>query len=227
LRSGDRGRSGDGKAHDAKGRRRSGDGVARRHQVIDDHHPRGTGWSGPLGPGDELACRSDPALGSGEVGIVRPVGGQGQERGNPDGYAAPAQTAGRMPGQLLDVLAATATGHRVGGRDRNEPQRTVRQLRDRRCQCGRQWPRQVAASPLLVRQQACPDEPGVVSGNHHRRQPHRGRVRTMLPRSGERPPAPHAEGPAGRGAADAPAWEGQIGQDGEHATTVPPSDGSW
>jgi hypothetical protein len=226
LRTGDRGRTGDGKAHDAKGRRRSGDGVAGRHQVVDDHDPRRPRWSGSLGPGDELACRGDPALGRGEVGVVRPVGGLGQERGNPDRDAAPAQNAGRVPGQPLDVLAASATGHRVGGRDRNEPQRAVRQLRDRRCQCGGQWPRQVAATPLLVRQQAGPDEPGVVSGNRHRRQPRRGRVRTMLPRSGERALAPHAHGPAAGAAADAPAWEGQIGQDGEHATTVPPSVGS-
>jgi hypothetical protein len=226
LRAGDRGRAGDGEAHDAKGRRRSGDSVAGRHQVVDNHHRRRPGWAGSLGPGDELACRSDPALGRGEVGVVRPVGRQRQERSNPDRYATPAQNAGRTPGQPLDVLAATATGHRVGGRDRDEPQRAVLQFCDRRRQCGRQWPRQVAAAPLLVRQQACPHDPGVVRGHRHWRQPRRRRVRTMPPRSGERLQAPRAEGAAGGQTADAPAREGQIGQDGEHATTVPPSAGT-
>jgi hypothetical protein len=169
LRTRDRGRAGDGEAHDAEGRRRGGDSIAGRHQVVDDHHLRRPGWSDSPGPGDVLARRGEPALCRGELGVVRPVDGQGQHRSNPDRHATPAQNAGRKPGQALDVLAATATGHRVGGRDRDEPERAVRQLGDRHRQCGGQWPRQVAATPLLVRQQAGPDDSGVVRGHYHRR----------------------------------------------------------
>jgi hypothetical protein len=177
-------------------------------------------------PGDELARRDKPALCRGELGGVRPVGGQRENWSDLDGDTTPAKDAGCMPRQPLDVLAAATPGDRGGRRDRNEPQGPVAQPADRGHQRGGQWPHQVAATPLLVRQQAGPHDPGVDRGHRHRRQTRRGRVRAMPARSGERLPAPPADGPAGGGATDAPAREGQIGQDGEHATTVPPSAGS-
>jgi hypothetical protein len=130
-----------------------------------------------------------------------------------------------MPGQPLDVLAATPTGHRVGGRDRDEPYRPVPKLGDGSRQRDRQRLRQVAATPLLVGQQEGPHDPGVVGGHDHRWQARWGWIGTVLPRPGECLPASLADRSAGGGAADAPAWQGQIGQNGEHATTVPPSGG--
>jgi hypothetical protein len=226
LCAGDRGCAGNRKACAAQGGGRSRHGVPGRHQVIDDHHPGRPGRSDSLGSSDELARRSDPPLGGGELSGIRPVGGQGQDRDNLDRDATPAQDADRMPGQPLDMLAAPTTGHRVGGRDGDEPHRPVPELGDGRRQRDGQRPRQVAATPLLVGQQAGPDDPGVVGGHDHRWQAWWGWVGTVLPRTRECLPAPLADGSAGGGAADAPAWQGQVGQDGEHETTVQPSGGS-
>jgi hypothetical protein len=226
LSTGDRGGAGNREAGEAQGGRRRGDGVPGRHQVVDDHHPDRPRWPDSLGVDDELACGGDPTLGRGQLSTVGPVGGQRQDRGNSDRDATSAQDASRVPGQPLDVLAAAATGDRGGGRDRDEANRPSLQFGDGRRQRVGQWPRQVAATPLLVGQQAGSRDPGVVRRDRHRRQPRRGRIRAVPARSGERLPAPVADGPAGGRAASALARQGQIGQDGEHARTVPPSAGT-
>lgn len=128
-----------------------------------------------------------------------------------------------MPGQPLDVLATAATRHRTSGRNRDEPHRAAVQLGDGRGQRHRQRPCQVVTSPLLVRQQAVAHDTGVVRRHHHRWQSGWSRVRTVSPGPGERLPAPLAHGSTRGGATDAPGREGQIGQGGEHGTTVPPS----
>jgi hypothetical protein len=226
LGAGDCGRAGDRQSRVAEGRRGGGDGVPGRHEVIDDHHPDRPGRPDLLGPGDELSRRRNPALSRGELGGVRPVGSQRQDWGDADRDAMQAEDPGRMPGQPLDVLPATATGHRVRRRDRDEPHRPALQLLDRRRQGDGQRPREIATTPFLVGQQTCSRDPGVLRGHRDGRQTRRRRIRAVSPRPDDRLPAPHADGSAAGGAAGAPAREGQIGQGGKHATTVPPSAGS-
>jgi hypothetical protein len=226
LGTGDSGSADDRKARASEGRGRSGDRVAGRHQVVDDDHPRRSGRSALAGASDELAHRSGSALRRRQLDAVRPVCGQPENRRDAGGDAAPAQGAGRVPGQPLDVLSTPAAGRRNGGRNRDQPHRTGVHLDHSCCQRERQRPRQIATLALLVRQQARPHDAGVGPRHRYGRQTRRGRVRTVSPRAGERLPAPLADGPAGIGASDARAREGQIGQDGEHATTVPPSAGS-
>jgi len=67
-----------------------------------------------LWPSDELARRGGSALGRGELGAVRPVGGQPEDQGDSGCDAPSAKGAGRMSGQPLDVLATAATRHRTG-----------------------------------------------------------------------------------------------------------------
>jgi hypothetical protein len=204
-RAGDRSGSGHRKARVAKGHRRGGQGAPCGDQIVDDHHPDRPGRSDPLGPGDELARGSTPTLGGGELDGIRPPCRQGQDRRDSGSDATSTQDAGRMPGQPLDVLAATAAGHRVSGRDRDEPRRPGPQLRDGHGQRDGQWGRQVTATPLLVGKQARPRNPRVLGGHRDRRQPHRHRIGMVPPRSGERLPAPLADGPAGGRAGGAPA----------------------
>jgi len=66
-----------------------------------------------LWPSDELARRGGSALGRGELGAVRPVGGQPEDQGDSSCDAPSAKGAGRMSGQPLDVLATAATRHRT------------------------------------------------------------------------------------------------------------------
>ncbi|HEY7104653.1 MAG TPA: hypothetical protein VH573_23690 [Mycobacteriales bacterium] len=226
LSAGDGGHADDRKARTAEGRRSSGDGIPRRHQVVNDHHPRRPGRSDSLRPSDELARRRGPALGRGELSAVRRVGGQPEHMGDPGCDAAPPQSASRVPGQPLDVLATPASGDRIGGRNRDEQHRPAVQLGDGRRQRARQRPRQVVTPALLVREQACTHDAGVVRRNRHPRQTRRGGVRAMSPRPSERLPASLADGSTRGGATDASGREGQICQHGEHATTVPPSAGS-
>jgi hypothetical protein len=130
-----------------------------------------------------------------------------------------------VPRQPLDMLAAAAPGHSACGRDGHEPQRSVAELAYRRGERTGQRAPHVAAAPLLVGEQARPGGSGVVGSHRDRGKPWWSRVGTMRPRSDDRLPTLHADGPTGSGTAGAPAGEGQIGQDGEHATTVPPSPG--
>jgi len=154
LRAGDRGRAGDLQAGNAEGRRRGGDGAPGGHEVVDDHHPGGTRRTDSKGGGDELAHCRQATLSGGELGGVRPVGGQRQDRSDSDRDAVPAQDAGCMSGQSFDMLTAPAAGNRVRRRDRDEPHRPVREVGDRRRECAGQWPDEIAAAPLLVGQQA-------------------------------------------------------------------------
>jgi hypothetical protein len=102
------------KANAAKGHGRSGNGVPGRHQVVDDHHLGRTGGPDSLWPSDELARGGGPALGRGELGTVRAVRGQSQNRGDSGCDAPSAKGAGRTSGQPLDVLTTAATRRRTG-----------------------------------------------------------------------------------------------------------------
>jgi hypothetical protein len=223
LGAGDSGRPDDSQASGAERRRGRSDGASRRHEVVDDHH-RGRSRRPHLSTaGDELADRRKTALGGGEPGGVRSLGCQHQDPGDADSDATPAQDAGSVPGKPLDMLTTAATGDGPGGRDGNEQHRPVPESGDRCRERNGQRPGEVTASPLLVGEQARPRGSGVLGCHRHRGKTCGRRIRPVWPRSGDRLPAAHAHGPTSRGAAAAPAGKGQIGQDGEHATTVPPS----
>jgi hypothetical protein len=220
----DRGRSGHRDTDSTQCRRGGRERVAGRDHVIDDHHAIRVGQSRVPPADDELAHRRRAALRSRELGGVRTIPGQRQERGDPHGVTPPAQDLRRVPGHSLDVLSAAAAGRGDRGGDGDEPQRPVTQLGDRGRQGGPERPSEVAPTPLLEGQQAGTCRSGVRRGHGQRRQAGRGRLRSVRPGTDDRLPATRADRAACGGAAGTPAWQGQIGQYGEHATTVPPAD---
>jgi hypothetical protein len=224
LCAGDRGRSGHRNTDSTQSRRSRRERVAGRDQVVDDHHAARVG-SSRVPPADgELAHGRRTALCSREVGGVRTIRGQRQERSDPYGVTPPAQNPRRAPGQPLDVLSAAAAGRGDRGGDGDKPQRPVTELGDRDRQRGSERPGEVAPTPFLESQQAGTRRSGVRRGHGQRRQAGRGRLRSVRPGTDDRLPAAGADRAARGGAAGAPARQGQIGQYGEHATTVPPLD---
>jgi hypothetical protein len=221
LRTGDRGRADNLQAGDAQRGGGGRDSVPGRHEVIDNHH---AGRAVRPARCHELPLGGQPPLGSGQLGRVGSVGGQGDEASDADRHAAPAQDASRVDRQPLDVLATAASRGHGRGRDRDEPNRAraEAELGNRRGQRQGQPSDEIAASALLVGKQARSRRPGVDGGDGDQREPRRRRIRPVRPGSGQRQLTAPADRPTDGGAAGAPARQGQIGQDGEHATTVPP-----
>jgi hypothetical protein len=202
---------------------RVGQRAARRDEVVHQHH-RPTGHPARRRRRGELAGGGPAALDRAQRRGVRPLRREAQRRHHRGRQAGPAQHPGRDGGQPEHVLAAPAAGHPARGRDRDQHQPGRRpELGHRRGQRPAQHAGQVTAAALLVGEQAGPGHPRVRRGDGQRGQPGRGRFGPVRPRVGQRRPAARAERAAGAGAPGAAAGQGQVGQDGEHAATVPPA----
>jgi hypothetical protein len=224
LSSRDRSSSGD----DEPGRTQRASGVrdraAGRHQIVNDQQmPGGCGELRPLGIGRELAGAGQAALGGRERRGVRPAGGEVQHRRYPRRRPGPGQHPGGADRQPLDVLAAAPPGHSGGRGHRHQPDRSGRpaeQLLDRCGERSREHLGEIPATTLLVCEQAGPHGPGVGGGHGERRQPHGRGIGAVPTRAAQRPLAPRTQRPAGAGASDAAARQGQVGKEGDHAATV-------
>jgi hypothetical protein len=202
-----------------------GNRAAGRHQIVNDHHrPLGSGQRRRSSRiGGELARRGPPALDRGQRGAVRAVGGQPKNRRGLRDDPGPGESADRASGEPLDVLPAASPGHSRGRGHRDQPDqpRPGKQRLDGGGQCDRQRRREIPAATLLVREQAGSHRSAVRGGDGQGRQPGRHRIGPVPAGMVQGPPAPPAHGSARVGAAGAAARQDEVGQHGDHATTVP------
>jgi len=202
------------------------DRAAGRHQIVNDHHRVGSSGQcrRSTDVGGELAGGSPAALDRGQGRGVGTVGGQPEDGRDPRDDPGPGEHRDRAGREPLDMLAAAPPGDRGsrGHRHQPNPVGAAQHRGHRGGQRGCQHARQIPAAALLVGKQAGPRRSGVRSGDGQRWQPGRAGIRAVRAWLVQGAPAPQAQRPAGIGAADTTAREGQIGQYGEHATTVPP-----
>jgi hypothetical protein len=171
----------------------------------------------------ELAGGGKASLGGGERRGVRSAGGHPQHRRDPRTDAGSGENSGSTHRKTLDVLATAPSGHRRHRGHRHQPDlpRPVEQRLDRDGERGRQRAGEIPAAALLVAEQAGPGRSAVHRGHRERRKARRNRIGTVPARLPQRSQASRAHGSAGVGTSGAAAREGQVGQDGDHAATVP------
>ena len=197
------------------------------HQVVHEQHHRPRPCPPQAGRADrvglELARGDALPLRRGQPGGVRADAGGPQHREDAGGHARAAQEAARGGRQPLDVL--TAAGPRDGrlgrhGHQPEPPRPGAEHLGDGGGQRRGQRGGEVPAAPLLVGEQAGTGGAGVGRGDGERREAGGGRVGSVAPRGGKRGGTAGADRSPRTGAPHAATRQGQVGENGEHGTTV-------
>ncbi len=229
LGGGDRGGAGDADPTGAQSMGRRGQRAAGRHEVVHDHpqHRVGRRRAQPDRVGGELADRRPAPLDSGQLGRVRASRPEPEDAGDVGRDPVPPQCADRNRGEPVDMLAAAAPGDRSRRGHRHQQHGALRtelasdELPHSRGESHSEDPGEVAPGPLLVGQQRIPHGTRVGSRDGQRRQAGRLGIGTVPARTAERRAAPGAERTPRLGATGAAARQKQVGQDIEHAPTVP------
>ena len=202
--------------------------AARRHEVVHDHPEHRV--TGPevraQRAGPEFAAGQPAPVGRRQPGGVRTSGAESEDGGELRNHTPAPEGPDRHDGEPVDVLAAPTAGQRRGRGHRHQPEHgTGRAVPDhllhRRSQRDPEDAGEVPPGPLLVGEQGIPDRAGVVGRHRQRRQAGRLRVGPVAAGPAQGTEAPGAERAARPGTAGAPARQQQVGQDIEHAATVP------